>query len=103
MAAMPRCRLPVLFLFDVLFVLFTNQGFLMNASVSTPVSISAPSTSSATFPVAAVQASTTSVLAQLGAALFLGLVMLYAVGFSESAVAHNAAHDVRHANGRPCH
>ena len=78
----------------------------MNASVSTPVS------SSATFPVAALQASTTSatsttsttsVLAQLGAALFLGLVMLYAVGFSESSVAHNAAHDVRHANGRPCH
>ena len=101
MAAMPRCRLPVLFLFDVLFVLFTNQGFLMNASVSTPVSISAAS--SAIFPVAALQASTTSVLAQLGAALFLGLVMLYAVGFSESAVAHNAAHDVRHANGRPCH
>jgi len=75
----------------------------MNASASTPVSISAPSSSSATFPAAALQASTTSVLAQLGAALFLGLVMLYAVGFSESAVAHNAAHDVRHANGRPCH
>lgn len=45
----------------------------------------------------------TSVLAQLGAALLLGLVMLYAVGFSEASVAHNAAHDVRHANGRPCH
>lgn len=44
-----------------------------------------------------------SVLAQLGAALLLGLVMLYAVGFSEAPVAHNAAHDVRHANGRPCH
>lgn len=44
-----------------------------------------------------------SVLAQLGAALLLGLVMLYAVGFSEASVAHNAAHDVRHANGRPCH
>ena len=75
----------------------------MNASVSTPVSISASSTSPATFPAAAFQASTTSVVAQLSAAFFLGLVMLYAVGFSESAVAHNAAHDVRHANGRPCH
>ena len=76
----------------------------MNASVSTPVST--PVSSSATFPVAALQVSTTSttsILAQLGAALFLGLVMLYAVGFSESSVAHNAAHDVRHANGRPCH
>ncbi|NMM13985.1 MAG: CbtB-domain containing protein [Rhodoferax sp.] len=44
-----------------------------------------------------------SMLAQLGAALLLGLVMLYAVGFSEASVAHNAAHDVRHATGRPCH
>jgi cobalt transporter subunit CbtB len=43
------------------------------------------------------------VLVQLGAALALGFVMLYAVGFSEASVAHNAAHDVRHANGRPCH
>ena len=46
---------------------------------------------------------TSSVLVQLGAALALGFVMLYAVGFSEASVAHNAAHDVRHANGRPCH
>ena len=44
-----------------------------------------------------------SVLVQLGAALALGFVMLYAVGFSEASVAHTAAHDVRHANGRPCH
>ena len=44
-----------------------------------------------------------SVLAQLGAALLLGLVMLYAAGFSEASVAHNAAHDMRHATGRPCH
>lgn len=53
-------------------------------------------------PVAHSTAST-SVLLQLGAALALGFVMLYAVGFSESPVAHNAAHDVRHATGRPCH
>lgn len=46
---------------------------------------------------------TASVPAQLVAALLLGLVMLYAVGFSEASVAHNAAHDVRHATGRPCH
>lgn len=44
-----------------------------------------------------------SVLAQLVAALLLGLVMLYATGFSEASVAHNAAHDMRHATGRPCH
>jgi cobalt transporter subunit CbtB len=64
----------------------------MNASTITSTST----------PVAHSTAST-SVLVQLGAALALGFVMLYAVGFSEASVAHNAAHDVRHANGRPCH
>jgi cobalt transporter subunit CbtB len=62
-------------------------------------STSASSASLTLTPVTA----TASVLAQLAAALLLGLVMLYAVGFSEASVAHNAAHDVRHANGRPCH
>lgn len=70
----------------------------MNASTSTA---STPCVS----PTAVSQPGTTSrsLLAQLGGALLLGLVMLYAVGFSEASVAHNAAHDVRHANGRPCH
>lgn len=70
----------------------------MNASTSiasttcvSPTAVSQPGTTSR------------SLLAQLGGALLLGLVMLYAVGFSEASVAHNAAHDVRHANGRPCH
>lgn len=61
----------------------------MNASTS-PVTVN-PTTASA------------SVLAQLVAAMLLGLVMLYATGFSEASVAHNAAHDMRHATGRPCH
>ncbi len=63
-----------------------------------------PTTTSSTLPgISATSTSSTSVLLQLAAALFLGLVMVYAVGLSESSVAHNAAHDVRHANGRPCH
>jgi cobalt transporter subunit CbtB len=37
------------------------------------------------------------------AVLMFGLVVLYAVGFSTFARAHNAAHDARHANGFPCH
>ena len=37
------------------------------------------------------------------AVLMFGLVVLYAVGFSSFARAHNAAHDARHANGFPCH
>ncbi|HQT51813.1 MAG TPA: CbtB domain-containing protein, partial [Acidovorax defluvii] len=64
-------------------------GVFMNASTSL-VTVN-PTTASASVP------------AQLVAALLLGLVMLYAVGFSEASVAHNAAHDVRHATGRPCH
>jgi cobalt transporter subunit CbtB len=40
---------------------------------------------------------------QVAAALMLGLAMVYGVEFSAAPVAHNAAHDVRHANGRPCH
>lgn len=37
-------------------------------------------------------------------ALFaLGLIILYCVGFSPMAAAHNATHDTRHASGFPCH
>ncbi|MFI5103880.1 MAG: CbtB domain-containing protein [Terriglobales bacterium] len=35
--------------------------------------------------------------------LLIGLVVLYAVGFSSMPRAHNAAHDTRHASGFPCH
>jgi len=37
------------------------------------------------------------------AVLAFGLVVLYGVGFSNLSAAHNAAHDMRHANGFPCH
>ena len=37
------------------------------------------------------------------AVLVLGLLVVYAVGFSAMPFAHNAAHDARHANGFPCH
>ncbi len=40
---------------------------------------------------------------QLGAALLLGIVILYGVGFVQTSVAHNAAHDMRHSQGFPCH
>jgi cobalt transporter subunit CbtB len=35
--------------------------------------------------------------------LFIGLILVYAVGFSSLPRAHNAAHDTRHASGFPCH
>jgi cobalt transporter subunit CbtB len=33
----------------------------------------------------------------------LGVFMVYVIGFSPFARAHNSAHDTRHANGFPCH
>ena len=37
------------------------------------------------------------------ALIFIGAALLYAVGLSNLAVAHNTAHDTRHAIGFPCH
>jgi cobalt transporter subunit CbtB len=33
----------------------------------------------------------------------LGAAMLFAAGHAQSATLHDAAHDVRHATGFPCH
>jgi len=44
-----------------------------------------------------------SLLLQLAAGAALGIVVLYGVAFSESSLAHNAAHDVRHITVKPCH
>ncbi len=43
-----------------------------------------------------------SLIKILGAAI-LGMAMLYGVGFASMDVAHNAAHDARHAFAFPCH
>lgn len=37
------------------------------------------------------------------ALLFIGATLTFAVGLSNIAVAHNSAHDTRHAIGFPCH
>ena len=37
------------------------------------------------------------------ALMFIGATLTFAVGLSNMAVAHNAAHDTRHAIGFPCH
>lgn len=44
-----------------------------------------------------------SVIAPLMGVMLIGLVVVFGVGFSDMAVAHNAAHDMRHANAFPCH
>jgi cobalt transporter subunit CbtB len=49
---------------------------------------------------------TLSISQRIGAGLallFVGLALTYAVGLSGMAVAHNSAHDTRHAIGFPCH
>jgi cobalt transporter subunit CbtB len=40
---------------------------------------------------------------QIASAFLLGIVILYGVGFVQTAEVHNAAHDMRHAQGFPCH
>jgi cobalt transporter subunit CbtB len=40
---------------------------------------------------------------QIASAFLLGIVILYGVGFVQTAEVHNAAHDMRHALGFPCH
>ena len=42
-------------------------------------------------------------LIQILSAAILGMAMLYGVGFASMGVAHNAAHDARHAFAFPCH
>ena len=45
---------------------------------------------------------TTALLSVLGMVL-LGLTIVVAAGHAQSATLHDAAHDVRHATGFPCH
>lgn len=45
----------------------------------------------------------TSTLAQVLMVAALGLGMLFLAGHAQSSTLHDAAHDVRHATGFPCH
>jgi cobalt transporter subunit CbtB len=53
--------------------------------------------------VSSTSASASQRLAAGLALLFIGLTLTFAVGLSNMAVAHNTAHDTRHAIGFPCH
>jgi cobalt transporter subunit CbtB len=46
---------------------------------------------------------TSSNIAASVCAAILGLVLLYAAGFAQTAEIHNGAHDTRHSAGFPCH
>ncbi|MCG6872458.1 MAG: CbtB-domain containing protein [Gammaproteobacteria bacterium] len=56
-------------------------------------------TSTAVAPVS----STISKPLQIAGTFLLGLVILYAAGFVNTSAVHNAAHDMRHSQGFPCH
>ena len=49
------------------------------------------------------QAFTLSTTLQIAAALAIGSLLIFVVGFSHLEIAHNAAHDARHAFAFPCH
>lgn len=40
---------------------------------------------------------------QLAGAFLVGAIILYAAGFVNTSAVHNAAHDMRHSQGFPCH
>jgi cobalt transporter subunit CbtB len=63
---------------------------------------SASSTTSGATTLAAGATRTQTLIAAAFAAM-LGTVMIWGVGFSHISAFHNAAHDVRHSNGFPCH
>jgi len=44
-----------------------------------------------------------SATAEIAVTLVLGAIMLFGVGFANMGIAHNAAHDARHAFAFPCH
>jgi cobalt transporter subunit CbtB len=48
-------------------------------------------------------ATMTTTLAQVLMVAALGLGMLFLAGHAQSSTLHDAAHDVRHATGFPCH
>lgn len=60
-------------------------------------------TSTVAAPRAATVSTTIAKPLQLVAAILLGVVILYGAGFVATSAVHNAAHDMRHSQGFPCH
>ena len=48
-------------------------------------------------------AATESKLLPIITAAVLGLCVVFVVGLAQASTLHDSAHDVRHANGLPCH
>ena len=52
---------------------------------------------------ATIQTKTTSAFVSVLFVALLGATVVFLAGFANSATLHDAAHDVRHASGFPCH
>ena len=50
-----------------------------------------------------VTAARSSAFVQIIAAMAVGVVLVFASGFAQSQTLHDAAHDMRHSTGFPCH
>jgi cobalt transporter subunit CbtB len=50
-----------------------------------------------------VSAARSGTFVKIIAAMSLGLALVYASGFAQSQTLHDAAHDMRHSTGFPCH
>ncbi|MBM3358404.1 MAG: CbtB-domain containing protein [Betaproteobacteria bacterium] len=59
--------------------------------------------SKATTIVATTRAAAVPVWLQIATAFLLGAVIVYGAGFVQASAVHNTAHDMRHAQGFPCH
>lgn len=59
--------------------------------------------SKATTIVASTRTAAVPVWLQIAAAFLLGAVILYGAAFVQTSTVHNAAHDMRHSQGFPCH
>jgi cobalt transporter subunit CbtB len=60
-------------------------------------------TSSFRLLAATLEPSRSTVLVAAACTAVLGIVLIWGVGFSPMEAVHNAAHDVRHSSGFPCH
>lgn len=68
-----------------------------------PSGVTARSKTMTTTTTTTFSADRTAALISIAAVALFGAAVLFAAGFAQSATLHDAAHDVRHATGFPCH
>jgi len=79
---------------------YTAGGAVRRSDVTN--NISSVQTNSVQTNVTGVTAKSQSLVAG-GVAFLIGAMLIFAVGFSQTTAAHDAAHDTRHSLAFPCH